>query len=282
MAKVDPSSLKADEIAKAVLLTSIFSAFLVGCVIYFVVLYRNRQVKNKKEQEEREAIFQQELLKTQVEIQEQTFEQISKEIHDNITQVLSFVKLTMRSLGNGLDEANKAKLNDSRELLSQTIIDLRDMSKSMSFEHIATAGLAKAIEKEVERMNKSDVIKVSYATEGKIYSLGEQRELVLFRILQESINNALKHSGAKHFNISLQYREDLFNLTLKDDGSGFTPASVENKSGSGLRNIENRAAMIGGKATIDSAPGKGCRVCVELYPLKQFNSNGATHSNSFS
>ncbi len=282
MAKVDPSSLKADEIAKAVLLTSIFSAFLVGCVIYFVVLYRNRQVKNKKEQEEREAIFQQELLKTQVEIQEQTFEQISKEIHDNITQVLSFVKLTMRSLGNGLDEANKAKLNDSRELLSQTIIDLRDMSKSMSFEHIATAGLAKAIEKEVERMNKSDVIKVSYATEGKIYSLGEQRELVLFRILQESINNALKHSGAKHFNISLQYKEDLFNLTLEDDGSGFSPASVENKSGSGLRNIENRARMIGGKATIDSAPGKGCRVSVDLYPLKQFNPNGATHSNSFS
>jgi len=272
----------ADEITRIEVMTSIFSVFLVGCVIYFVVLYRNRQVKNKKEQEEREAIFQQELLKTQVEIQEQTFEQISKEIHDNITQVLSFVKLTMRSLGNGLDEANKAKLNDSRELLSQTIIDLRDMSKSMSFEHIASAGLAKSIEKEVERMNKSDVIKVSYAISGKIYSLGEQRELVLFRILQESINNALKHSGAKHFNISLQYREDLFNLTLQDDGSGFTPASVENKSGSGLRNIENRAAMIGGKATIDSAPGKGCRVCVDLYPLKQFNTNGASHSNSFS
>ena len=273
---------KNDDLGQALILTGILFVFLVGCVVYFIVLYRNRQVKNKKEQEEREAIYQQELLKTQVEIQEQTFEQISKEIHDNITQVLSFVKLTLRSLGNALDEPNKIKLEDTRELLSQTIIDLRDMSKSMSFEHIASAGLAKTIEKEVERMNKSDVIRVSYATEGKIYSLGEQRELVLFRILQESMNNALKHSGAQHFNISLLYRDDFFNLTLEDDGSGFSPALVENKSGSGLRNIENRAAMIGGKATIDSAPGKGCRVSVDLYPLKQFNPNGASHSNSFS
>jgi len=273
---------KNDDLGQALILTGILFVFLVGCVVYFIVLYRNRQVKNKKEQEEREAIYQQELLKTQVEIQEQTFEQISKEIHDNITQVLSFVKLTLRSLGNALDEPNKIKLEDTRELLSQTIIDLRDMSKSMSFEHIASAGLAKTIEKEVERMNKSDVIRVSYATEGKIYSLGEQRELVLFRILQESMNNALKHSGAQHFNISLLYRDDFFNLTLEDDGSGFSPALLENKIGSGLRNIENRASLIGGKATIESAPGKGCRVSVNLYPLKQFNSNGASHPNSFS
>ena len=273
---------KNDDLGQALILTGILFVFLVGCVVYFIVLYRNRQVKNKKEQEEREAIYQQELLKTQVEIQEQTFEQISKEIHDNITQVLSFVKLTLRSLGNALDEPNKIKLEDTRELLSQTIIDLRDMSKSMSFEHIASAGLAKTIEKEFERMNKSDVIRVSYVTEGKIYSLGEQRELVLFRILQESMNNALKHSGAQHFNISLLYRDDFFNLTLEDDGSGFSPALLENKSGSGLRNIENRASLIGGKATIESAPGKGCRVSVNLYPLKQFNSNGASHPNSFS
>jgi len=273
---------KNDDLGQALILTGILFVFLVGCVVYFIVLYRNRQVKNKKEQEEREAIYQQELLKTQVEIQEQTFEQISKEIHDNITQVLSFVKLTLRSLGNALDEPNKIKLEDTRELLSQTIIDLRDMSKSMSFEHIASAGLAKTIEKEVERMNKSDVIRVSYATEGKIYSLGEQRELVLFRILQESMNNALKHSGAQHFNISLLYRDDFFNLTLEDDGSGFSPALLENKIGSGLRNIENRASLIGGKATIESAPGKGCRVSVNLYPLNQFNSNGASHPNSFS
>src|SRR6185312_10422143 len=151
------------------LLTGIFFAFLVGCVIYFVILYRNRQLKNKKEQEERETLYRQEILKTQIEIQEQTLENISKEIHDNVTQVLSFIKLTLGPLGSALDESRKAKLNESRELLSQTINDLRDLSKSMSFEHIKSIGLAKTIEKEVERMNKSGIIDVHFSKKGEAY-----------------------------------------------------------------------------------------------------------------
>ncbi|HTD40280.1 MAG TPA: ATP-binding protein, partial [Mucilaginibacter sp.] len=95
------------------------------------------------------------------------------------------------------------------------------------------------------------------------------RELVLFRIFQETLNNTLKHAGAKHLKIMLQYHPDLLNLTLEDDGSGFSSEAIDNKSGSGLRNIENRAAMIGGTATIKSCPGKGCRITVVLNPLKQ-------------
>src|ERR1700759_5189167 len=115
--------LREDSIDSAILLTGIFFAFLVCCVIYFVILYRNRQLKNQKEQEEREAFYQQEILKTQIEIQEQTLENISKEIHDNVTQVLSFIKLSLGSLGPSLDESRKLKLSESRELLSQTIND---------------------------------------------------------------------------------------------------------------------------------------------------------------
>jgi len=69
--------------------------------------------------------------------------------------------------------------------------------------------------------------------------------------------------------IMLQYHTDLFILTLEDDGSGFSAETLENKSGSGLRNIENRAALIGGTATIESSPGRGCNIKVVLNPLKQ-------------
>jgi hypothetical protein len=263
-------------------LGSLLFAFLAGSVVYFVILYRNRQLKNKQEQDEREAIFRQEILKTQVEIQEQTLEHISQEIHDNITQVLSFVKLSLGNVGNTLEESKKAKIIESRELVAQTITDLRDLSKSLSFEHIAQIGLLKTVEKEVERINKSGLVEVLFLTEGQSFSLGEQRELVLFRILQEGINNALKHAGAKHFKISLQYRPDLFNLTLEDDGSGFSTNLLNNQSGSGLRNIKNRAVLIGGNATIDSAPGAGCRINVTLNPFKQLYSDGGPHHYSFS
>ena len=129
--------------------------------------------------------------------------------------------------------------------------------------------MVRTVEKEVERINKSGLIEVSLEQDGNSYSLGEQKELVLFRIFQETLNNTLKHAGAKHLKISLQYQADLFNLTLKDDGSGFSAETLENKSGSGLRNIENRVALIGGTAIIDSSPGKGCTIKVVLNPLKQ-------------
>ncbi|MGZ3767602.1 MAG: hypothetical protein ACXVA2_23260, partial [Mucilaginibacter sp.] len=91
-----------ENIRLVVLSAALLFAVVIAFIIYFVVLYRNRQLKNKKEQDEREAAYRQELLQTQIEIQEQTLEYISKEIHDNITQVLSFVKLSLASVGNTL------------------------------------------------------------------------------------------------------------------------------------------------------------------------------------
>jgi signal transduction histidine kinase len=231
-------------------------------------LYRNKQVINKQEQEKLQSAFRQEILKTQIEVQEQTLEHISREIHDNITQVLSFVKLSLGLTKNLTDSQKQKKLDASRELIAQTITDLRDLSKSLSFEHIVSLGLVHTIEMEVERLNKSGLMNMSFSLEGTAYSLGEQRELVLFRIFQETLNNALKHAGAKNFKIGLQYQPDLFNLSLTDDGAGFSPKMLENKSGSGLRNMENRAALIGGMATIDSSPGKGCCIKVSLDPSK--------------
>jgi signal transduction histidine kinase len=274
----DSIQIQDDSIAVVVVLTGLFFAFITCFIIYFVVLYRHKQLKNKKEQEQLQSVFSQELLKTQVEIQEQTLEHISREIHDNITQVLSFVKLTLAMAGNAGEKEKQLKINESRELIAQSINDLRDLSKSLSFDHIAAMGLAPTIEIEVKRINKSGVIDVSFVLEGEVYSLGVERELVLFRILQEALNNALKHSGAKHFKIMLQYHSDLFNLTLEDDGSGFSSETLDNKSGSGLKNMENRATLIGGIAKIDSAPGKGCCVKVSLNTLKQqFYDDGRTH-----
>ena len=262
-------TIKDDSINYIVIVTSLFFALLVGSVIYFVVLYRNRQLRNKKEQEELKANFRQELLKTQLEVQEQTLNYISSEIHDNITQVLSFVKLTLGNIASGVEDEKRGKVIETRELVAQTITDLRDLSKSLSFEHISSQGLIRTIEKEVDRVNKSGLIQVSLEQDGSSYPLGEQRELVLFRIFQESLNNTLKHAAAHHLKIMLKYHMDLFVLMLDDDGSGFSIDELENKTGSGLRNIENRAALIGGTATIDSSPGKGCSVKVALDPLKQ-------------
>ena len=252
-----------------VLLTVIFFVGITCFIIYFIVLYRSKQLKNKREQEQQQSAFQQELLRAQIEMQEQTLLHISREIHDNVTQVLSFVKLSLALAVNSAEDQKKAKITESRELVSQAINDLRDLSKSLSFEHITRLGLSKTIDIEAARINKSGLIQTMLSTEGDVYPLGAQRELVLFRIYQEALNNALKHSGAKHFKIGLQYHPELFNLTLEDDGNGFSAKLLDGGSGSGLKNMESRAALIGAVAVIDSSPGKGCCIKVTLNPLEQ-------------
>jgi signal transduction histidine kinase len=271
-----------ESIRLLVFASTAFFAFICGFIIYFVVLYRNKQLKNKREQEKQQTAFQQELLKAQIEMQEQTLLHVSREIHDNVTQVLSFVKLSLAMAGNTSEDVKQTKIAESRELVSQAISDLRDLSKSLSFEHINNFGLLKTIEIETKRINKSGIIKAVLTTEGDIYPLGDQRELVLFRIFQEALNNALKHASARHFKIGLQYHDEMFNLTLEDDGSGFSANLLGNSTGSGLRNMENRAALIGAAATINSSPGNGCCIKVSLNPLEQLLNPNGYHPNRFS
>jgi signal transduction histidine kinase len=237
-----------------------------GFILLYIFIYNQRKKRHIEEKEQLRSTFQKELLKTQLEVQEQTLNNISREIHDNITQVLSFVKLNLGMI-DGADEAVKAKINESRELVAQTINDLRNLSKSMSFEHIAQLGLVKTLEIEAGRINNSGIIDIELLIAGGPYSLGEERELVLFRIFQEALNNTLKHSGAKRLKINLQYSEQLFNLTLEDDGAGFVPEDVD--AGLGLKNMQSRAALIGAVAQISSSPGNGCAVMVSLSPFKQ-------------
>ncbi len=265
-----------------ILATATFFAFITCFIIYFIVLYRNKQLKNKQEQEQQQSAFRQELLKAQIEMQEQTLLYVSREIHDNVTQVLSFVKLNLAMAAKGSEDNKLSKINESREQIAQVITDLRDLSKSLSFEHITQLGLVKTIEIETKRINKSGIINVTLLAEGDIYPLGEQRELVLFRIFQEALNNTLKHSGAKHLKIALQYYPELFNLTLEDDGDGFSAILLDKSKGSGLKNIENRATLIGAMATIDSSPGKGCCIKVSLNPLEQQLYADGYHPDRFS
>ena len=257
-----------EDLEIVLLSTAALFTFVTGFIIYFIFLYRNKQLKNERDQEQLRSAFQQELLKAQLEIQEQTLSEISREIHYNITQVLSFVKLNLALVNTPDEERRTEKISESRELVSQAISDLRDLSKSLSLEHITRQGLVKTIQAEAARLTKSGMISATVTTEGDIFPLGEQRELVLFRIFQESINNALKHANACNFKIVLQYIPEMFILTLEDNGCGFSLAEALKKDGSGLKNMENRAALIGAVAVISSKPGSGCKIKISLNPTK--------------
>jgi signal transduction histidine kinase len=247
-------------------------------IIGFLFFYQKRHNANITEQETLKANFKQEILKAQLEIREQTLTDISRELHDNVNQVLSFVKLNLRLAETSKGVERELKIKESHDLVAQSITDLRNLSRSMSYDHIAAFGLVRTLESECDRVNRSGLITINFSVSGSPYPLDEQRELVLFRIFQEALNNTLKYAGAKCLQVTLQYSAGLFNLTLKDDGIGFLPSSVVNK-GAGLKNITSRAALIGAMATIDSEPGKGCLIRIILDPYTN-QTDGPPHTNS--
>lgn len=250
-------------------------------IIGFLFFYQKKRTAHITEQEQLRSAFSQEILTTQIEVQEQTLNYISQELHDNIGQVLSFVKLNLGTVNALPDDQKHHKINESRDLIAQAITDLRDLSKSLSFQQISQYGLVKAMQAETERVNKSGLIHIDMQVNGDSYSLGEQRELVLFRIFQEALNNALKHAQALRLKVSLLYDKELFNLTIADDGIGFAADAPGKNNGSGLKNMTSRATLIGATAVLESEPGRGCTIKVNLNPFKQLHIDGThTHSDS--
>ncbi len=275
--------LDSDSDVILILVSSIGVVLLfVTFIITFLLIFQKRAYQHQKSFDDMEQNYRQEMLKTQIEVQDSTLNYVSQEIHDNIGQVLSFVKLTLGTVKNAEGPEKQQKIDESRELIAQSITDLRNLSKSMSFQHIAEFGLAKSIQVEVDRVNKNQLMETALSITGDVYSLGEQRELVLFRIFQEAINNSLKYSQAKHLKINLQYSEELFNLTIADDGIGFADLPPEKKGGAGLKNMTSRATLIGAVATINSSPGKGCRIEVSLHPIQKSVYTDGNYSNSLS
>lgn len=219
--------------------------------------------------------FSQTLLQTQLEIQEQTLKNISQEIHDNIGQALSLAKLNLNTMPPTNDEALQQKILYSKELVSKAITDLRDLSRSLDTDYIQEMGLQRVIEYELEIIRKTGTVETNMVVEGSMFRVEKHKELILFRIIQETLNNILKHAGAKSIHVNITYSA-AFTLSIKDDGKGanLDPLSEEknNNFGLGIRNMHSRAKLIGADFSLTSQPGKGTEVKIVL-PNERKNEN---------
>jgi signal transduction histidine kinase len=217
--------------------------------------------------------FSQELLQAQLEIQEQTLRTISQEIHDNIGQVLSLAKLNLNTMEIDKKEELKEKIVDSKKLVSKAIQDLRDLSKSMNTDNIEAIGLVKAIEYEMDMIRKTG-FKTELNVEGTVIRVEPQKELILFRIIQEVLNNIIKHAEAGSIQSTIQYVSHQIRISIKDNGKGFdlTPLNENAQSsfGLGIRNMNNRARLINADFAMSSSAGEGTEVVITV-PLNNHN-----------
>jgi two-component system, NarL family, sensor kinase len=251
-----------------VIIVVLFIALIVVFVIGFVFLYQRRQRKNVQEKQLLKSKFEQEILQTQIEIQEQTLKTISQEIHDNIGQALSLVKLNLFTITPVAESNTQNKINSSKEIISKAINDLRDLVRSLHGDKIAETGLREAIFNELRIIENTGQFKTTLLIKGEPYKMEPQHEMILYRIVQEALHNAIKHSKATHFNVQLNYQPGFFSLSVQDDGKGFEAATLHaTQTGIGLKSMQNRIGLIGGSFSIRSSQNNGTAIIIEL-PLK--------------
>lgn len=253
------------EITIAILTSSLFVLML---VIAFLLLFKN-YLKNKKkllsENELMKAHFSQELLRTQLEIQEQTLKNISQEIHDNIGQTLSLAKLNLSTIDLEKKEGAELKISNSKDLVSKAIIDLRSLSKTLHTDSILSAGLLKAIQFELEQIDKAGIFHTELLHNGPGIKNDPKKELIIFRIVQEALNNIIKHSGATLIKIHIENIPGYLILNIEDNGCGFeATAQHDFITGSGLRNMRSRAQLIGGSFDIQSNAVSGTHLKITI------------------
>ena len=202
------------------------------------------------------------ILKSQMEIQEQTFQNISFEIHDNINQILTLAKFHLRSIDIDEEKLESRLIESSVDLIGEAINDLSDISRSLSSDLIRNNGLIKALEFEVERVNNSSKFDVKLEVWGNSRFINSEREIMIFRIIQEALNNAIRHSEGSVFSIMLRFTMSELYIELLDNGIGFDKSEILNKANSraGLSNMCKRTEFLRGKFAIESNNGKGTKI----------------------
>lgn len=228
--------------------------------------YRRHQLKQK-------AAIQAEILRQKematravLEAEEKERQRIAKDLHDGVGQIMSAAKMNLSAFETELSfgsSEQQLKFQRIISLVDESCKEVRSVSHNMMPNALLKSGLAAAIQEFTDKIDDR-ILKVNLYSEGLEERLDTNLETVLYRVIQECVNNVIKHSGAKHLDISLIRDGDGISATIEDNGKGFDSSDPGKKEGLGLKNIRTRVEYLKGTVEFNSSPGKGTLVAIHV------------------
>jgi len=256
--------MKQEDITILILITTLTVVLLIVIIIIIFSIFQNKKVKFLNEQKESKQRFEEEIIKSQLETREQTLQNISWELHDNVGQLLSVARMQLNMLQPTLAENHKSIIEETGEIISKSLQEIRSLSKILNPEVVRNIGLDEALNIEIQRLNRLNFMNATFNIKGKSITIDQKDEIILFRILQEFLSNTVKHSKAAKLKVLLNYTNNKLIIIVKDYGIGFDLDTTD--KGSGLINMKSRAQLIKTDFDLNSEKDKG--VCLTLtYPL---------------
>lgn len=256
-----------------IIVITTLATFIFSLAPTFVVIYfrTNNKLKIKafEERYNMQLKFNAAILKTQIEVQEQTMQTIATDLHDNIGQLMSLTALTLSSIKLSEIDKSEEKINNSLSLLHKSIKELRDLAKLLQGEQLVETGLGKAIKQELDRLKSINCYKLKVKNQLLTINFSSpNKDLIILRLFQEIINNIIKHAKASRIDIKAFLRNEILYLHIAEDGIGFDYEAIKRqRKGIGLHSIHKRIEMINGKIQIDSGRSNGTLITIEIpYP----------------
>jgi len=248
-----------DNIAYGIITGLLFFSLLVLFCVLMIRLYIKKIKNYTRLIYQKDLDYQKAINTAIIETQEQMLTNISQELHDDAGQQLTYINFFIENAR--LDSPQLSEVldpvSDSVKILSNTI---RDISHSLNNQVILQQDIVKAIEAEAYRLQKNSRITIKFNKDDGQKNLGTNEKIVVYRIFQEIINNALKHSDATE--IYIEINSGPFRMMVRDNGKGFDTAGMKDRPGMGLSNIASRADMIDFRVAINSVSGKGTTVII--------------------
>ena len=258
------------EIARFLILGFILLAILIAGIIIFIFEFRRRVTLNEKEKAEINEQHAQELLTSQLEVQQQTMQYIGREIHDNVGQKLTLAALYAQQIDY---EKRYPQINDRivdvSTIINESLSELRSLSKSLTSDYIAQNDLITLIKTECDKVTAASICTINFSCTIDTMNVSYQEKNIIIRIIQEFIQNSLKHAECSLLEISITDSDEGILIGVADNGKGFLEKEVEGK-GIGLNNIKKRAEIIDASVKIETQPGAGTNMQL-LIPHKVIN-----------
>lgn len=220
----------------------------------------------EKELSQQKIAEQKRVMQAMIDAEEKERHNLGLELHDNVNQILSVVRMYLSILASE-EKMEEITLPKAMNLLNDAMTEIRHLSHSLAVSYKFETGLAGTLEETVENIRAAKGLNVQLSLPARLDDLTTARQkLVVYRIVQEQLNNVIKHAKATVVEVKIKLTQTELHVTVADDGKGFAPSKT--KKGLGLNNITNRAEALGGKAAVHAKPGKGTRLEVVI-PLEE-------------
>ncbi len=238
---------------------------IVGLGLIFLIFFvtaRQQQNKLFLRQQMMQQEFSKQLMQSQIEVQEHTSAALSKELHDNIGQLLSATKFLLAVTGRQMDVVPET-LKTAEETVAKAIVDLRSLSKSLDRQWLKSFNLVENLRSETRRINAAREISLQFDSDYEELPLHPESQVMLFRVIQEALQNSIKHGNAAKIDVRIIRLKNNCHVIIQDDGLGFEMSAIA-RPGLGIRNMRDRIELLHGQITWSKNGDRGTTVDILL------------------